>query len=90
AIAHGCLLTGLNDNEWCLLDQFEDSSYELRQLTLLGIQNGLAYIWVDDAEISLDTWDIQSFASNHLAAYVKRCAEWYGCSSIRAWEKGWN
>ena len=77
-IAHGRLLTGLSDDEWCLLDNFEDRKYELRQMTLLGGQNSLAYVWVDDAETCSNTWDIQSFALTHLPAYVKHCAARHG------------
>jgi gamma-glutamylcyclotransferase (GGCT)/AIG2-like uncharacterized protein YtfP len=77
-IAHGHLLTGLSADEWHLLDNFEDHKYELRQITLLGGQNSLAYIWVDDAEACSNTWDVQSFALTHLPAYVKRCAARHG------------
>jgi len=73
-IAHGRLLTGLSADEWRLLDNFEDRRYELRQMTLLGGQSSLAYVWVDDAETCSNTWDVQSFALNHLPAYVERCA----------------
>jgi gamma-glutamylcyclotransferase (GGCT)/AIG2-like uncharacterized protein YtfP len=76
--AHGRLLTGLSDDEWHLLDNFEDCKYELRQMTLLDGQSSLTYVWVDDAEACSNTWDIQSFALNHLPAYVKRCAARHG------------
>lgn len=72
--AHGRLLTGLSDDEWRLLDNFEDCRYELRRIMLLGGQNSLAYVWVDDTEACSSTWDIHSFALNHLPTYVKRCA----------------
>jgi gamma-glutamylcyclotransferase (GGCT)/AIG2-like uncharacterized protein YtfP len=73
-IAHGRLLTGLTKNEWHLLDNFEDRKYELRQITLLDGQKGLAYAWVDETETCTNTWDIQNFALTHLPTYVTRCA----------------
>lgn len=80
AIAHGRLLTGLSGDEWRLLDNFEDRKYELRQMTLLGGQNSLAYVWIDDAEACSNTWDFQNFALTHLPAYVERCAARHGRS----------
>ncbi|MGH3853103.1 MAG: gamma-glutamylcyclotransferase family protein [Pseudonocardiaceae bacterium] len=73
-IAHGRLLIGLSGGEWHLLDNFEDRRYELRQIALLSGQDGLAYVWVDDAEACPSTWDAQSFAAIHLPTYVERCA----------------
>lgn len=73
-IAHGRLLPGLSDDEWRLLDNFEDRKYELRQITLLDGQNGLAYVWTDDTETCANAWDIKSFILTHLPTYVKRCA----------------
>lgn len=83
-ITHGRLLTELNGHEWRLLDNFEDCRYELRQITLIGGQSSLAYIWVDDAETCSKTWDPQAFASTHLAAYVERCAARHGRSRASA------
>jgi hypothetical protein len=73
-IAHGRLLTGLSSDEWRLLDNFEHPRYELRQITLLDGQNSLTYVWVDDAEVCSNSWNVDSFASTHLGAYVDRCA----------------
>lgn len=79
-IANGRLLTGLSSDEWRLLDNFEDRNYKLRQITLLGGQNSLAYIWDDDTEVCSNTWDFQSFALTQLPTYVARCAARYGRS----------
>lgn len=83
-IAHGRLLTGLSGDEWRLLDNFEDRRYELRQMTLLGGQDSLAYVWVDDAEACSNTWDIRNFTLTHLGAYVERCAARHGRSQMSA------
>jgi gamma-glutamylcyclotransferase (GGCT)/AIG2-like uncharacterized protein YtfP len=72
-IAHGRLLVGLSADEWRLLDNFEDPKYELRQMTLSSGHDGLAYVWVDDADTCSDAWDIESFTLMHLPAYVERC-----------------
>ena len=82
-IAHGHLLAGLSGDEWSLLDNFEDRRYELRQMTLLDGQGGLAYVayvWVDDSEACPNTWDFENFALTHLPAYVERFAARHGRS----------
>ncbi|MGH3773742.1 MAG: gamma-glutamylcyclotransferase family protein [Pseudonocardiaceae bacterium] len=73
-IAHGRLLLGLSDDEWLLLDDFEDHRYELRRIALLDGRDSLTYAWVNDAEACPNTWDAQSFALTYLPAYVERCA----------------
>lgn len=83
-IVQGRLLTGLSGDEWRLLDNFEDRRYELRRIVLLGGQDGLTYVWVDDAEACPNTWDTQSFALTHLSAYVERCAARHGRSQAPA------
>ena len=82
ASAHGRLLTGLSGGEWRLLDNFEDRRYELQEMTILGGQNSLAYVWVNHAEARSNTWDIQSFALTHLPTYVERCAARHGRSQM--------
>jgi len=79
-IAHGRLLAGLSVDEWCILDNFEDRRYELRQIVLSAGQDSLAYVWVDDVEVCSNIWDIQGFALTHLGAYVERCAARHGRS----------
>ncbi|WP_411150136.1 gamma-glutamylcyclotransferase family protein [Streptomyces sp. A30] len=71
--AAGLLLTDLTDQEWRLLDAFEDNRYDLREVALSTGDHGLAYIW-PDGEVRLEDWDRAEFESLHLQAYAARCA----------------
>ncbi|MFD9793748.1 gamma-glutamylcyclotransferase family protein [Streptomyces sp. NPDC059070] len=71
--ASGLLLTDLSDTEWRILDNFEDDSYELQQLPLAAGSHGWAYLWPGHDVLPLN-WDASAFRSDHLTAYVARCA----------------
>ncbi|AVV45400.1 gamma-glutamylcyclotransferase [Streptomyces sp. P3] len=71
--AAGLLLTDLTDQEWTLLDSFEDNRYDLREVSLSTGDHGLAYIW-PDGEVRPEDWDRAEFESLHLQAYAARCA----------------
>ncbi|WP_328844835.1 gamma-glutamylcyclotransferase family protein [Streptomyces sp. NBC_00258] len=71
--AAGLLLTDLTDQEWRLLDAFEDDRYDLRKVALSGGDYGLAYLW-PDGEVRPEDWDRAEFESLHLQAYTARCA----------------
>ncbi|WP_327346015.1 gamma-glutamylcyclotransferase family protein [Streptomyces europaeiscabiei] len=73
ATAAGLLLTDLTDQEWRLLDAFEDDQYDLREVSLLTRERGLAYIW-PDVEVRPENWDSAEFKELHLPAYAARCA----------------
>lgn len=72
--AAGHLLDDLNDQEWAVLDGFEDPMYELYSVqTTTGVQ---AWAYAGTTPPSTDgPWDKDSFASQHLAAYAERCQE---------------
>lgn len=67
------MLTALTDQEWRLLDAFEDDRYDLREVALSTSDRGLAYIW-PDGEVRPEDWDRAEFEELHLPAYAARCA----------------
>jgi gamma-glutamylcyclotransferase (GGCT)/AIG2-like uncharacterized protein YtfP len=81
--AAGTLFTGLTPAEWQLLDAFEDTVYELRQLDVDNGRCGWAYVCVDEAAVLPETWDMVRFERDELGAYVERCGTWRGW-----WEAG--
>lgn len=76
AIASGYLLTGLTVDEWRVLDAFEDPVYELRRLELADGRFGWAYLGPDGTEVGDADWSMDTFESDHLAAYAGRCIAW--------------
>ncbi|MFD8727666.1 gamma-glutamylcyclotransferase family protein [Streptomyces sp. NPDC059611] len=72
-VASGLALTDLSDEEWRILDAFEDALYELRQLPLSDGRRGWAYVWPGDG-VRRDDWDAAAFEEHHLASYAARCA----------------
>ncbi len=73
ATAAGLLLTDLTDQEWRLLDAFEDDRYDLREVALSTGDRGLAYLW-PSGETRPENWDPAEFKELHLPAYAERCA----------------
>jgi gamma-glutamylcyclotransferase (GGCT)/AIG2-like uncharacterized protein YtfP len=71
--APGLLLTDLSNEEWRILDAFEDTRYELRQLPLANGGRGWAYVW-PGGDVRVDDWDAAAFEDQHLVAYAARCA----------------
>ncbi|MFD8263620.1 gamma-glutamylcyclotransferase family protein [Streptomyces griseoluteus] len=71
--ASGLVLTDLSNQEWRILDAFEDARYELRELPLSNGQSGWAYTW-PGGDVRADDWDAAQFEAQHLAAYAARCA----------------
>ncbi|MFE1856266.1 gamma-glutamylcyclotransferase family protein [Streptomyces sp. NPDC059489] len=71
--ARGMLLTDLSNEEWRILDAFEDDSYELREVTLSTGDRGWAYIW-PDGDVRPENWDAAEFKALHLSEYAARCA----------------
>ncbi|MET7296959.1 gamma-glutamylcyclotransferase family protein [Streptomyces griseoloalbus] len=72
-VASGVVLTDLSNQEWRILDAFEDARYELRELPLSNGRWGWAYIW-PGGDVRVDDWDAAEFEARHLAAYEARCA----------------
>jgi gamma-glutamylcyclotransferase (GGCT)/AIG2-like uncharacterized protein YtfP len=73
ANAPGLLLRDLSDEEWAILDAFEDDRYDLREISLASGGTGWAYIWPDD-HVQAEDWNAQHFEAHHLSAYAARCA----------------
>ncbi|MEU3795775.1 gamma-glutamylcyclotransferase family protein [Streptomyces fructofermentans] len=71
--APGALLTDLSNEEWRILDAFEDDRYELQEVTLSTGDRGWAYIWLD-GEVQPENWDAAVFEALHLPEYAARCA----------------
>ncbi len=75
-VVSGYLLTGLTREEWRLIDAFEDPVYDLRSVALTDGRRGWAYVCGDTSELPPIEWEIDQFRSQHLAAYMERCAAW--------------
>ncbi|MFH8642055.1 gamma-glutamylcyclotransferase family protein [Streptomyces goshikiensis] len=71
--ARGLLLTDLTLTEWDILDAFEDTLYDLREVTMASGRRAWAYVWTKD-EVLTQNWDQASFERKHLPEYVARCA----------------
>lgn len=71
--ASGVVLTDLSNDEWRILDAFEDAKYDLREVALSTGTTGWAYIWAG-GDVCSDDWDAATFATRHLPAYAERCA----------------
>ncbi len=72
-VATGLLLTDLTDEEWRVLDAFEDHRYELREVALSTGGRGLTYVWTG-GDVRPENWDLARFEEQHLSAYAARCA----------------
>jgi len=77
ARAGGLLIAGLSDDEWHIVDDFEDEMYELRRLTLSDGRTGWAYVCGENYALAED-WDMDLFTSRDLVDYVERCLAWRG------------
>lgn len=67
------VLTDLSNDEWRILDAFEDEQYDLCEVALANYQLGWAYIW-PDGDVRAEDWDAAEFEERHLAEYATRCA----------------
>jgi hypothetical protein len=67
------ILTDLSDQEWRILDTFEDDVYELQPVTLASGRSGWAYVWPAGPVLDQD-WDPDAFADKHLQTYAARYA----------------
>ncbi|MGW1617217.1 gamma-glutamylcyclotransferase family protein [Streptomyces sp. NPDC002285] len=69
--ASGVVLTDLSNEEWRILDAFEDEKYDLREVTLSTGATGWAYIW-PGGDVCSEDWDAAAFEAHHLPAYAER------------------
>ncbi|MFF8431074.1 gamma-glutamylcyclotransferase family protein [Streptomyces sp. NPDC016566] len=69
----GVVLTDLSNEEWRILDRFEDERYDLREVALSTGQQGWAYVW-SGGDVRPDDWDAAEFQDQHLEEYAARCA----------------
>ncbi len=74
--AEGVLITGLTEDDWQVIDAYEDDFYELRPLTLVDGRQAWSYL-TDDATMALTTdWSPGDFGTIHLAGFAGKCADW--------------
>ena len=71
--ATGDLLTDLTPNEWHALDAFENPDY---QLARIHHATGHAWAYAATDLLAPTPWERKTFSSEHLAAYLVRCAAW--------------
>lgn len=74
--AGGFLITGLTDEEWRVIDAYEDEFYALERLTLVDGRQGWAYLTRDGTAALPDDWSPGDFGTRHLSAFAGRCLEW--------------
>nr|WP_269781571.1 gamma-glutamylcyclotransferase family protein [Nocardia bovistercoris] len=72
--APGLLLTDLTNEEWSLLDRFEDTIYSLERVTTADRTDAWAYAWPNDFEDA--DWLLNEFERNELPSYITRCSAW--------------
>jgi gamma-glutamylcyclotransferase (GGCT)/AIG2-like uncharacterized protein YtfP len=72
----GVTISTLTDDEWGLLDAFENPIYDLQLLDLIDGQRAWSYVCASDIGSSETSWDAETFSRDHLTSYVKRCTAW--------------
>ena len=72
----GVILLGLEQNEWEVLDAFEDPVYNLTLLDLADGRRAWTYTCAESTSILDPDWSPGSFADHYLPGYVSRCAVW--------------
>ncbi|MEU3315822.1 gamma-glutamylcyclotransferase family protein [Streptomyces sp. NPDC006662] len=71
--APGVLLTDLTLTEWGILDAFEDTLYDLREVKMASGLRAWVYVWTE-GDVLVEDWDAHLFEQQHLPAYAARCA----------------
>jgi gamma-glutamylcyclotransferase (GGCT)/AIG2-like uncharacterized protein YtfP len=74
--ANGLLITGLTDEEWRILDAFEDDWYDLREITLAAGGTAWCYTCPPGYEVSEEDWTAADFTQAHLDGFVENSAAW--------------
>jgi gamma-glutamylcyclotransferase (GGCT)/AIG2-like uncharacterized protein YtfP len=83
--ATGHLLTGLDREEWNVIDAFEDPLYELTALKAVGGESAWAYTCPNTSTAAVaGSWTAHNFVTHHLATYVERCEAWVARYRTRA------
>lgn len=75
AEAPGLLIEDLSDEEWVVIDAFEDPMYELYSVQTTIAQTAWVYAGINPPPIQ-GSWDKGGFVQAHLPAYAARCAAW--------------
>ncbi|GHH22207.1 gamma-glutamylcyclotransferase family protein [Streptomyces lanatus] len=71
--APGTVLLNLSNDEWRILDSFEDEHYELQEVPLSNGKLGWAYVW-PGGDVQAAVWSASEFEDHHLEEYAARCA----------------
>jgi Gamma-glutamyl cyclotransferase, AIG2-like len=76
ATVTGLTIDDLTDDDWAVIDAFENPEYDLSLVQLTDARAAWAYICSDTTEPADGAWDTSTFAQHHLRDYVHRCADW--------------
>ncbi|MFJ4836461.1 gamma-glutamylcyclotransferase family protein [Streptomyces sp. NPDC088747] len=71
--APGAVLLYLGNDEWRILDAFEDEHYELQEVPLSNGKLEWAYVW-PGGDVQAAVWSASEFEDHHLEEYAARCA----------------
>lgn len=74
--APGRVYTDLSEDEWAVLDAFEDPRYVVRPVKLHQGRRALAYVWPGEA--LAQSWAVNSLDGDDMEAYLQRCQTWRG------------
>jgi gamma-glutamylcyclotransferase (GGCT)/AIG2-like uncharacterized protein YtfP len=74
----GLTIAGLTNEEWQVLDAFEDELYDLQRLQLSDNSSAWAYVCGEASSVLPADWDLSGFERDDLASYVVRCHIWRG------------
>ncbi|KAK0730019.1 putative signal peptide protein, partial [Lasiosphaeris hirsuta] len=73
----GRLYLDLTEDEWILLDAFENPLYDVAPLSLANGHRGLAYVWPSSAPQALtSTWTVDSINAATVEKYLENCVAW--------------
>lgn len=76
AAARGVAIDGVRAGEWDVLDAFEGTEYERREVTLDDGRTAWTYVWIAADAPAPHDWDPARFEREDLATYVHRCRRW--------------
>lgn len=75
----GRVFHGLSTSAWNLLDSFEGTMYERRELPIVSLNTKRAWVYVLTREsqslLQADQWCIETFKRVHLPAYLEMCRD---------------
>jgi gamma-glutamylcyclotransferase (GGCT)/AIG2-like uncharacterized protein YtfP len=76
ATVTGLTVAELTEDDWAVIDAFENPDYDLSLVQLTDARTAWAYTSADDTEPANGTWETSTFIEQHLRDYVHRCADW--------------